>query len=434
MEIKTVDWNKLSSVEQDVILQRPSFSTSETVRKQVKNILAEVKDEQDAAIFRLTRQFDHVELESLMVSSAEIESAKEELSAESLAAIEYAIEQVKNFHSAQKNSPLRIETDVGVHCERVLRPIQKVGFYIPGGTAPLVSTVIMLAIPAQIAGCQLKIICTPPRKDGNLDPHILVAANLCHVEHIYKCGGAQAIAAMAYGTKTIPRVDKIFGPGNTYVTEAKKQIVQDDHIISCDFPAGPSELLVIADHNANAKIIAADLLSQAEHSNDAQVILVTDSVSLAENVKQNITVQLSSLSRKEILNNSLQQARIIITENILQAIEICNLYASEHVSLQVQDPEQYVHDIIHAGTVFLGEYTAETFGDYVTGSNHVLPTAGYVRNHSGLSLHDFVKFINIQTVTKQGFSKLDKHAEHLAEIEKLDAHRNAVTIRRQELL
>lgn len=432
--ISTYNWQQLNEQEKAQVLLRPQFGSNDKVKRQVKKILQEVKKNQDAAVIKYTKQFHAVELKSLQVTADEIAEAKNNLNDNIHNALQFAMQQITTLHQAQKQSLYRVETSPGVYCERLAKPIEKVGFYIPGGTAPLVSTVLMLAIPAKIAGCHRRILCTPPNKNGEVDPHILGAASLCGIEEIYKCGGAQAIAAMAYGTQSISQVDKIFGPGNAFVTEAKKQVTQDNARVSCDLPAGPSELLIIADDSANARIIAADLLSQAEHSDDAQVLFVTNSAELITNTKKHVMDQLTLLSRQKILNKSLQNARMVLVNDLSQAFAISNQYGPEHLILQIENADNYLDQIFHAGAIFVGQYTAETLGDYVTGSNHVLPTAGYVRNYSGLSINDFMKFISVQTVTKKGFTMLSPYAETFAKMEQLDAHGYAISVRKEELL
>jgi histidinol dehydrogenase len=432
LEFEILEWDRFIKSEKELLLMRPVQSDG-NMHSQVRDILNDVRIRKDAAVQNYTLRYDHVGLERFIVSPQEIADAKKLVSQKNIAAMQFAIDSVVNFHIQQVRDHQTIETNPGVYCQRQLRPIARVGLYVPGGQAPLPSTVWMLAVPARLAGCPLRIICTPPRHDGTVDPHILVAADLCGVQQIFKIGGAQAIAAMAYGTETIPKVDKIFGPGNAWVTQAKLFVMQDSMGAACDLPAGPSELLVIADDKANAKFVAADLLSQGEHAEDAQVLLVTNTRRFAELVIEELKQQLELLSRKRILEVSLQHARIIVVNDIGQAFEISNHYAPEHLSLQIENVDEYLNLVQHAGTVFIGKWTAETLGDYVTGSNHVLPTCGFSRAYSGLSLLDFMKFISFQRVTADGLKNVGQYAETLAEIEQLDAHKNAVSVRMRAL-
>lgn len=426
-------WAQLNARQQAQLLLRPAQSQQESKEQQTRALISEVRENGDDAVQALTRKFDGVELAQIKVSDSELQQAKTQVSAEILAAIEFAISQVEKYHQAQQPGITSIETQPGVVCQRYPRPIQKVGLYVPGGATPLVSTVIMLAIPAKIAGCSLRVLTTPPNKDGLVDPHILVAAQLCGITDIYKVGGVQAIAAMAYGTQTIPKVSKIFGPGNSWVTQAKVLVAQDPEGAICDMPAGPSEVLVIADDTANVEFIVADLLSQAEHGPDSQVIFITTSETLAQDCLQKLQTECSRLSRKEIAEQSLAHSRVIIVENIDQALAISNRYAPEHLILQLNQPQQYVADIHHAGAVFLGHWAPETVGDYVTGSNHVLPTYGYAQALSGLSLKDFIRFISVQSLTPEGLKTIGPYAQKLAGIEGLQAHQRAVSVRLKEL-
>ncbi len=429
--MKIVNWNKLTESEKKVALLRPILSLENNLVFKTQEILNQAKLKGDEALFNFTKKFDGVVLNSLQVTDNEFEAALNEINPEDLEAIKFTKKQIETNQLAQIPAIKIIKThDNQVICEIRPRPIDRVGLYIPGGSAPLVSTVLMLAIPAAIANCPLKIICTPPNAAGKINSAILVAAKLCGIEKVYKVGGAQAIAAMAYGTKSIPKVDKIFGPGNAWVTEAKKQIAQDAMIsTSIDMPAGPSELLMIADDNANPDYVAADLLSQAEHGIDSQVILIALSESFALRVIEKINAQIEKLSRKNIAIESLKNGRIIISKTILEAISISNIYAPEHLILQIDNPNQYADQIQNSGAVFLGEFAPETVGDYVTGSNHVLPTSGYAKSYSGLSIKDFMKFINFQTVTRSGLKIIGPYAEKLASMEGLDAHQYAVSVR-----
>ncbi len=431
--MKIVQWKNLSPLEQKNILLRPRLSENEALKKGVKDIIQKVRSGGDQALLKLTEIFDRVTLANLEVSEEEFENAFAFIESDARAAIEFAKAQIEINHSIQLPRNSKVQTCEGVICERQARPIDRVGLYIPGGSAPLISTVLMLALPAKIANCPLRILCTPPNSKGEVDPNILVAAKLCGIQSVYKVGGAQAIAAMAYGTESIPKVDKIFGPGNRWVTQAKILVSEDASGASIDMPAGPSELMVIADEKANAEFVAADLLSQAEHGPDSQVMLISLTESFAELVRAAIMPLVHENPRAEIIKQSLQHSQIILAANLAEAISISNLYAPEHLILQVENPQQYVKDIQNAGAVFLGEWAPETVGDYVTGSNHVLPTYGYARNYSGLSVLDFMKFISVQTVTKEGLEKIGPFAEKLAALEGLHAHKYAVSLRLSEV-
>lgn len=430
--MQIINWQQLSADEQINVLKRPASSSDTKLYSTVVNIIEEVKRDGDAAIKRFTEKFDRLVLTELKVSQDEMIGAFDQVSIEELSAIEFAMKQIEANHQAQKPVTQRVQTCEGVVCERQARAIESVGFYIPGGTAPLISTVLMLAVPAKIAGSINKVLCTPPNERGEINPHILIAAQLCGIKDIYKVGGAQAIAAMAYGTETIPKVDKIFGPGNSWVTQAKVLVAQDPFGAAIDLPAGPSEVLVIADNEASCDFVAADLLSQAEHGPDSQVICITLSKEFAASVMDSIKEQLNLLRRKSIAQQSLANSRIIIANTVSEAVMISNRYAPEHLILQVKKPEQYISSIVNAGAVFLGEWSPETVGDYVTGSNHVLPTYGYARSYSGLGVNDFLKFITFQTVSRKGLEKIGPFAEKLAEMEGLDAHQRAVVLRLKE--
>lgn len=431
--MKIYNWNTLSNLKKQSILRRPPLPTKDNI-KIIQTIIQEVKNQGDQALVDLTKKYDHIALDKFEVTQDEIQLAFYEVNVEAKRAILFAKEQIERHHEKQVPENLSINSYPGVLCERQVRPIERVGLYIPGGTAPLISTVLMLAIPAQIAECKLRILCTPPNQEAKINPHILVAATLCGISHIYKLGGAQAIAAMAYGTNTIPKVEKIFGPGNSWVTEAKLLVSQDPQGASIDMPAGPSELMVIADSHANIQYVAADLLSQAEHGVDSQVMLVTPCEKLANDIENVINAQLKELPRANIAKQSLSQSRSILVNDITQAISVSNAYAPEHLILQVENAKKYVPLIENAGAVFLGPWTPETLGDYVMGSNHVLPTYGYARSFSGLSILDFIKFISVQSVNREGFEKLAPYAEKLAELKGLDAHRKAVALRLAEMV
>jgi histidinol dehydrogenase len=368
-------------------------------------------------------------LASIEVSTAEFAAAETALDAEQRQAIDRAIANVRRFHEAQLGAPLRVETAPGVVCERQFRPIDAVGLYVPAGVAPLPSAAIMLAVPARIAGCPTRIMCTPPRRDGTADPAVLTIANLSGVRRVFKLGGAQAIAAMAYGTQSVPKVDKVFGPGNSWVTAAKLQVANDPEGAALDLPAGPSEVLVIADPTARADFVAADLLAQAEHSADAQVVFVTTSSTLAEATATQLETQMQRLGRADTLRKSIEHARLFVVDSIDTALEISNAYAPEHLILQVANARDWLPKVRNAGSVFLGAWTPETMGDYCSGTNHVLPTYGFARAYSGLSLHDFVKRMTVQELTPDGLRELGPTAITLAALEGLDAHANAVRVR-----
>ncbi|KTD36083.1 histidinol dehydrogenase [Legionella nautarum] len=424
------DWQNLSIEEKQQKLSRPKQTKS--FKPQVQAIIEAVRTRGDEALFALTREFDAVDLKKLNVSADRIQKAK--ISAQANSALNQAIETIRAYHQAILPQPKQITTARGVSIERVYRPINRVGLYVPGGNnTPLVSSLLMQAIPALVAGCPLKILCTPPNSQGEIDPHLLVAARLCGIETIYQIGGAQAIAAMAYGTETIPKMDKLFGPGNRFVTEAKTQVSSDPAGAAIDMPAGPSEVMVFADNQANPEFVAADLLAQAEHGSDSQVILIAEGRDFALKVNQALQQQLLSLSRQTILKEALQNSIILICSDPIEQLEIINTYAPEHLIINRSDAKDWVASITAAGTVFLGPWAAETMGDYVTGSNHVLPTNGYARNHSGLCTMDFLKTLTLQSISVEGLNSLGKAAETLALIEGLDAHANAVTLRLNSL-
>jgi histidinol dehydrogenase len=400
-----------------------------TLHERVREIVREVRERGDAALLEFTRRFDGVAAQAIEVTPAEFAAAETALNAEQRAAIDRAIANVRRFHEAQISDPLRVETVPGVVCERQFRPIDAVGLYVPAGVAPLPSAAIMLAVPARIAACPTRIICTPPRRDGTADPAVLTIANLCGVRRVFKLGGAQAIAAMAYGTATVPKVDKIFGPGNAWVTAAKLQVANDPEGAALDLPAGPSEVLVIADATARAEFVAADLLAQAEHSADAQVVFVTTSSALAAATVAEIEAQMHKLGRIDTLRQSIEHARLFVVDTLDAAIEISNTYAPEHLILQVTNARDWLPKVRNAGSVFLGAWTPETMGDYCSGTNHVLPTYGFAKAYSGLSLHDFLKRMTVQELTSDGLRELGPTAITLAALEGLDAHANAVRVR-----
>jgi histidinol dehydrogenase len=429
MAIRILSWSSLSVDERRQALRRPVQQDEAAIHERVREIVSDVRARGDLALLEFTRRFDGVALSSIEVSTAEFAAAETALDTEQRQAIDRAIANVRRFHEAQLGAPLRVETTPGVVCERQFRPIDAVGLYVPAGVAPLPSAAIMLAVPARIAGCPTRIICTPPRRDGTADPAVLTIANLCGVRRVFKLGGAQAIAAMAYGTQTVPKVDKVFGPGNSWVTAAKLQVANDPEGAALDLPAGPSEVLVIADATARADFVAADLLAQAEHSADAQVVFVTTSSALAEATATQLETQMQRLGRADTLRKSIEHARLFVVDTIVTAIEVSNAYAPEHLILQVANARDWLPKVRNAGSVFLGAWTPETMGDYCSGTNHVLPTYGFARAYSGLSLHDFVKRMTVQELTSDGLRDLGPTAITLATLEGLDAHANAVRIR-----
>ena len=408
------------------LLARPVADASSLYDK-VSDILSKVKAEGDKAVYEFEEQFDNVKLSSLKVTEKEIEDSETKISEELKQAIIIAKDNIAKFHSEQQLVSKKIETTQGVYCWQKSLGIEKVGLYIPGGSAPLFSTVLMLAVPAQIAGCKDIILCTPPNKEGNVHPAILFAAKTAGVSQIYKIGGVQAIAAMSYGTQSVPKVYKIFGPGNQYVMAAKQLVSMKD--VSIDMPAGPSEVLVIADETATPAFVAADLLSQAEHGADSQVILVSTDKVLIENVDKEIEKQLKELSRESIAEKALTHSKAILVKSVDEAIELSNEYAPEHLIIETKDYDYIASKITNAGSVFLGHYTPESAGDYASGTNHTLPTNGYAKAYSGVNLDSFVKKITFQEISKEGLNNLGKTIEILAENEELTAHKNAVTLR-----
>ncbi len=408
------------------IIQRPAADSS-TLEKSLRKILGKVKAKGDKAVRKFNKEFDGVAIKKIQVTEKEINTASALLSEELKQAIQQAKQNIEIFHRTQTEPIQKIETMPGVVCWRESKAIDKVGLYIPGGSAPLFSTVLMLAVPAALAGCKEIILCTPPAKDKSINPAILYAAHLCGVTKIFKAGGAQAIGAMAYGTNSIPKVFKIFGPGNQYVTLAKQLVQQEGTAI--DMPAGPSEVLVIADETSIPEFVAADLLSQAEHGPDSQVMLITTDEKTAENVAKEITEQLNELPRKEITAKALQNSRVILLKTIDDAVELSNLYAPEHLIISCEKAEQIAKKITTAGSVFLGHYSPESAGDYASGTNHTLPTNGYAAMYSGVSLDSFVKKITYQQLTKEGLQHIGKTVMTMAAAEGLDAHKSAVAIR-----
>ncbi|CAI2319022.1 histidinal/histidinol dehydrogenase [Vibrio parahaemolyticus] len=427
--MRTVVWQSLSEEQQDAILERPAIAEGANITAAVADVIAKVRTQGDAALLELTEKFDRVKPESIRVPSKEINAASERLSAEMKQALEQAYSNIAKFHKAQKPQPIKVETQPGVMCEQVTRPIQKVGLYIPGGSAPLPSTVLMLGVPAKIAGCRKVVLCSPPP----IADEILYVAKLCGIDEVYNVGGGQAVAAMAYGTKSVSKVDKIFGPGNAYVTEAKRQVSNDFRGAAIDMPAGPSEVLVIADETADPDFIAADLLSQAEHGPDSQVVLVTPSPIVADKVTDAVQRQLKALSRADIAQKALASSLIIISESITQAVSISNYYGPEHLIVQTKNPRELLPLLDNAGSIFLGDWSPESAGDYASGTNHVLPTYGYTRTYSSLGLADFSKRMTVQELSAEGLQNLAPTVVTMAEAEGLDAHKRAVTIRVEKL-
>lgn len=427
--MRILEWDALSATDRAAALSRPAQKLRSDIASVAADVVNTVCREGDAALFAYTERFDSVRLESLAVPAEEFSQARQSLTPLQLAALKTAIANVEQFHSRQIPQPIAVETTPGVRCERIVRAIATVGLYVPAGSAPLPSAVIMLAVPARIAGCSNRILCTPPARNGKANPAVLVAAQLCGIETVFKVGGAQAIAALAYGTQTIPKADKIFGPGNAYVTAAKQLVAADPAGAACDMPAGPSEVMVIADGNARAEFVAADLLAQAEHDTQAQAILVTSSRQLAQAVRSEVQKQAGLLSRQAILQESLAASRCIVVRDVAAAIDVANLYAAEHLILEIEAPRQWLPRIQNAGSVFLGTWSPEPMGDYCSGTNHVLPTYGYARTYSGLSVLDFVKGITVQELSPEGLQTLGPVAVELANLEGLDAHASAVSRR-----
>jgi histidinol dehydrogenase len=431
--MRILDWKSLSIAQQCEALRRPALKDAASVSAAARDIIERVRRQGDAALFELTQQFDGVRLESLAVTKREFAAAEGALTAEQHAAIERATDNVRRFHAAQASPPLRVETSPGVVCERFSVPIRAVGLYVPAGSAPLPSTAIMLAVPATLATCPVKVMCTAPNRAGSANSAVLVAAHRAGVEQIFKVGGAQAIAAMAYGSESIPKCDKVFGPGNAYVTAAKMLVAQDAGGAALDLPAGVTEVMVIADDEARPEFVAADLLAQAEHSPDAQAILVTTRPALATAVFGEVQRQSTLLTRAVILAESIAAMRLIVVDTLQTAFDIANTYAPEHLILEIGEARKWLPKISTAGAVFLGHWSPESLGDYCSGPNHTLPTYGYARSYSGLSLEDFQRRITVQELTPSGLEGLGPTAGILARLEGLDAHAAAVSIRLQAL-
>lgn len=412
------------------LLERPHRDASE-LRETVQTVLDQIRQYGDSAVKAFEEKFDKVRLDSLAVSEAEMAEAEGLVADDLKEALKLAHANIEKFHAAQKFEGEKVETAPGVVCWQKSVAIEKVGLYIPGGTAPLFSTVLMLATPAKIAGCKEIVLCTPPNREGKVNPAILMAAKIAGVNKIFKAGGVQAIGAMAYGTESVPKVSKIFGPGNQFVMAAKQQVSL--HEVAIDMPAGPSEVAVVADDTANPVFVAADLLSQAEHGVDSQVILITNSEALAERVNEEVDRQLALLPRKEIAEKSLEYSKLIIVKDMDEVLEMTNEYAPEHLILAIKDYTSFADRVVNAGSVFLGNYSCESAGDYASGTNHTLPTSGYAKAYSGVNLDSFCRKITFQELTAEGIRTIGPAVERMAAAEQLDAHKNAMTVRLQSL-
>ena len=419
-------WSKQDGAARAALLERPAVRADGETSAAVARIIAEVRADGDSALRAMAEKFDKASLGALRVSEAEIESATAAIGAGAVSAIDLAIANVRRFHEAQLPRSIDVETMPGVRCERHSHAIDSVGLYVPAGTAPLPSAAVMLAVPAALARCPVRIMCTPPRPDGGADPAVLVAATRAGVSEIFKVGGAQAIAAMAYGTESVPKVRKIFGPGNAWVTSAKTQVAADPAGAAIDMPAGPSEVLVIADAEASAEFVAADLLSQAEHGVDSQVILLATDARLAEAVREEIQAQLAGLSRAGVARESLRHSRLVVVNSVDEAISISNDYAPEHLILQTRNARALLRQIRNAGSVFVGAWAPESVGDYCSGTNHVLPTYGHASTYSGLGVDQFMRQMTVQELTREGLAGLGDAVIELARLEGLDAHAAAV--------
>ena len=412
------------------LFKRPTPEFNE-IEDQVKPVFSEVAGRGDQAVKTYTQRFDGVGLETFLCTPEEFQEAEAAVATELKKAIQRAMANIERFHSAQRTGRIEVETAPGVLCWQEKKPIEKVGLYIPGGTAPLFSTILMLAIPAQIAGCSEVVLCTPPNKEGKVHPAILYTASLCGLRQVFKVGGIQAVAAMTFGTETIPKVYKIFGPGNQYVTVAKQLATQFG--VAIDMPAGPSEVMVVADDSAKAPFVAADLLSQAEHGSDSQVVLVTTSMDLLTRVRGEIELQLKALPRKELAEKALLNSKLIYVPAMETAVSMINFYGPEHLILSCRDAETLAGEVMNAGSVFLGNFTPESAGDYASGTNHTLPTNGYARQYSGVNLDSFMKSITYQRITEKGIQEIGQTVALMAEAEGLQAHKNAITIRLEAL-
>ena len=427
-----LDWSSLDPEARRTALLRPVQQVAAEIREAVAALLEDVRERGDAALREITVRFDKVALEGFEVGEEEFAAAEAAVPDDLKAAMRQAAQRIEAFHRAGIAQPYAVETAPGVVCERILRPIRRVGLYVPAGTAPLPSTALMLGIPARLAGCAEVLLCTPPRKDGSADPAVLVAARLTGVTRVLKLGGAQAIAAMAFGTGSIGKCDKLFGPGNSFVTEAKQQVARAG-VVAIDMPAGPSEVLVIADGGADPAFVAADLLSQAEHGPDSQVLLLSDDAGLLAAVEWQIEAQLADLPRAGIARAALSASRLIQVESLEQAFAISNDYAPEHLILALREPRAWLEKVEAAGSVFLGDFTPEALGDYCSGTNHVLPTSGAAAAYSGVSVSSFQNMVSVQSASRAGIAGIGACAVILATAEGLDAHANAVRLRMQEI-
>ncbi|APG59475.1 histidinol dehydrogenase [Christiangramia salexigens] len=412
------------------ILKRPTQTVAD-IEQTVMQIFDEIKLKGNSAVSKYTELFDGIKLDSLIASEDEISYAKDQISEELKEAINTAKSNIEQFHRAQRTEKINVETTKGVNCWQEKKPIQKVGLYIPGGTAPLFSSILMLAIPASIAGCKEIVLCTPPDKQGKINPAILYTAELCGVTKIFKIGGIQAIGAMTFGTEDVPQVYKIFGPGNQFVTVAKQLATKFQ--IAIDMPAGPSELLIYADDSAKASYVASDLLSQAEHGKDSQVILVSTSEKLLDDVSKEVENQIAELPRQEIAEKAIENSRLILVETEKEALNLINEYGPEHFIICSKDEEFFANGILNAGSVFIGNYSPESAGDYASGTNHTLPTNGYSKQYSGVNLDSFLKSITFQKISEEGIKKIGPSIELMAEAEGLQAHKNAVSLRLKDL-
>jgi histidinol dehydrogenase len=422
-------WSALNTEQQQALLSRPAMADTAKLSQIVADIIQQVKEQGDQALFALTERFDGAKLSQLAIAESAMQDLDAQLEPKVKRAIEQAYANIKRFHQAQYPSDVKVETSPGVLCELKHTPLSSVGLYIPGGSAPLPSTVLMLGVTAQVAGCERKVLCTPPNKQGEIALEIRYAAKLCGIDEIYLVGGAQAIAALALGTESLSKVDKIFGPGNSFVTEAKQQVSRIPAGPAIDMPAGPSEVLVIADAKANPIFVAADLLSQAEHGADSQAVLVSDSAVLIDAVKLQVSQQLTTLSRQTIAVQAVQHSRYILTDSIDEAYEVSNAYAPEHLIVQVERARDALPKLKNAGSIFVGQWSPESAGDYASGTNHVLPTYGYARNYSSLGLADFMRRYTVQELSYQGLRYIGNAIMDLADAEGLDAHRQAVALR-----
>lgn len=427
--MKRLDWNALDETARREALARPAQARADELKQSVAAIIAQVRAHGDVALRELSAKYDRCALDAIEVTAAEFDAAEAALDEALKAAIREAAGRIDTYHRASQPKPVGVDTAPGVRVERMLRPITRVGLYVPAGTAPLPSTALMLGVPAAIAGCREVVLCSPARADGRCDEAVLYAARVTGVHRVFKLGGAQAIAAMAYGTDSVPKCEKLFGPGNAWVTEAKLQVSGDPEGAAIDMPAGPSEVLVIADDGANPAFVAADLLSQAEHGPDSQVVLLSPSAALLDAVAAEVERQVATLPRSETAFKALAQSRLIAVDSLAQAVEVSNRYAPEHLIIQTAEPRALLDGIESAGSIFLGAWTPESVGDYCSGSNHVLPTYGYARSYSGVSVASFVKQISVQEVSADGLRAIGPCTVTLAAAEQLEAHRRAVSMR-----